>query len=315
MQEPAEQHDRTRYLGSSDAGAIVGVDPDRTALDIWRVKTGRIPPWQPTPEQAGRLRRGKLLEPIARDMAIDKLRQLGHDVELVASNERYFDPVFPFLTAEVDADLRVDGVLINAEIKTASGYLRHQWGEEGGDDIALRYAAQPVHALAVTGRPRCLVAALIGLDDIALFWIERDEEVIAGLRQRLVDFWHSNVIADVAPLPRTIEDVKTLHPVDNGRSVEATPAMVRAVARLHEIRRQKRELSAEDDALVLQVAQHMGPASRLKFKGRDLCTFRQSDQSHFDLDAFRAEEPLLAADYLTTRSVRTLRLSKLKDRL
>jgi len=34
-------HDRTKYLGGSDIGAILGLSPYKTALDVWLEKTGK----------------------------------------------------------------------------------------------------------------------------------------------------------------------------------------------------------------------------------------------------------------------------------
>ena len=34
--------DRTKYLGGSDIGAILGFSKYRTALDVWLEKTGRV---------------------------------------------------------------------------------------------------------------------------------------------------------------------------------------------------------------------------------------------------------------------------------
>ena len=35
-------HDRTKYLGGSDIGAILGLSKYRTPVDVWLEKTGRV---------------------------------------------------------------------------------------------------------------------------------------------------------------------------------------------------------------------------------------------------------------------------------
>lgn len=34
-------HDRTKYLGGSDIGAILGLSPYKTPLDVWLEKTAK----------------------------------------------------------------------------------------------------------------------------------------------------------------------------------------------------------------------------------------------------------------------------------
>jgi hypothetical protein len=74
-----------------------------------------------------------------------------------------------------------------------TGFARKKWGEVDTEDVPIEYAAQFMHGLMVTGRRMCLVAALRSFDDVDLYWTLRDDETIAGMREKLVDFWLDHV--------------------------------------------------------------------------------------------------------------------------
>ena len=81
-----KEPDRRTFLGGTDAPAVLGVSPWMTAVDLWRLKTGRVKP-EPDPERDRRLERGKRLEPFICEMVVDKLRDQGHEVKVLARNE------------------------------------------------------------------------------------------------------------------------------------------------------------------------------------------------------------------------------------
>ena len=99
-----KEPDRRTFLGGTDAPAVLGVSEWMTPLDLWRLKTGRVKP-EPNLERDQRLKRGKRLEPFICEMVVDKLRDQGHEVKVLARNERYTHPKYPFLKCEIDLEL------------------------------------------------------------------------------------------------------------------------------------------------------------------------------------------------------------------
>ena len=192
-------HDRNKYLGGSDVAAVMGLSPWATPLELWRQKTGREPRQEPTAAKQRIFNRGKKLEPYVVEMVVDKLVEQGHEVELLCVNNRYRDREHPFMAAEIDFELLLDGEHVNGDVKTVHGFAKKKWGVEDSEDVPIEYAAQFMHGLGVTGRERCLVAALIGLDDVAIYWVNRDEETLQAMRAKAVMFWNDHVLADVPP--------------------------------------------------------------------------------------------------------------------
>jgi putative phage-type endonuclease len=313
------RHDRRKALGGSEIAAVMGISPWQTPVELWKAKTGRAGPPKVDPIGDAIKRRGQRLEPIVRAMAIDKLQQLGLDVALVAKNGRYFDAELPWLTAEIDFELRVSGVatiagsdvrfsgdVITADCKTVTGFARRKWGDEGSDDVPIEYAAQFMHGLALTEREVCLCAALIGLDDVALYWIRRDDVTIAAMRARAVDFWENHVLADVPPDPIKYADIRELYPVDNGRTLEATPEVADAARELRRLGRQIEQLDARREELRLQIAEYLGEYRTLAIEGKPAYAFPSFETARLNAQALRRQHPDLAELFTERTTARSL---------
>lgn len=318
----AKPHDRRKFLGGSEIPAVLGISPWQTPVELWKAKTGRAEPRIVDPVREGILRRGRRLEPIVRAMAIDKLRQRGLQVELVAKNKRYFDAEMPWLTSEIDFEVilsgvaEVDGVevrfdreLVTADCKTAAGFARRHWGEEDTDAMPVYYAAQFMQGIDLVGVDRCLCAALIGLDDVALYWIARDDVTIAAMRQRAESFWVENVLGDVAPEPVKYSDISELYPVDNGRTLEATDEIADAARQHRSLGLQVKALEAQRAALALEIGDYLREFQTLTVDGKKAYTLNSSERTTVNLEALRRQHPGLVALFEERTPTRILRPS------
>lgn len=291
-----------------------------TPVQLWQAKTGRGKALPVDPIREGILRRGRRLEPIVRAMAIDKLRERGLTVELVSKNARYFDRELPWLTAEIDfevilsgvveidgAEVRFDRELVTADCKTAAGFARRGWGAEDTDAMPIYYAAQFMGGLDLTGRDFCLCAALIGLDDVALYWLRRDDVTIAAMRRKAEAFWVDNVLADIPPDPIRYADISELYPIDNGRTVEATDE-VAAAARAHRsLGLQIKALEAQRAGLALEIGDYLREFQTLTIDGKRAYTCSTSERTSVNLEALRRQHAGLVALFEERTPTRILR--------
>src|SRR3546814_3059324 len=83
--------ERRSYIGGSDMAAIYGVSPFTTAVELWLQKTGQRRAHRRSKAEQRILDSGKRLEPIIVDMTVEKLRDEGHDVELIDTNKSYYE--------------------------------------------------------------------------------------------------------------------------------------------------------------------------------------------------------------------------------
>lgn len=269
--------DRTRFIGGSDVAAILGVSPWKSPFRLYQEKTGAYVE-EITLAKQRIFDRGHRWEPVVVEMLIDELQDRGHDVQIIARNARYLDRDFPYLACELDLELRIDGEEHNAEIKTVHPFAAKDWGEQDTDEIPIYYAAQVMHGLMVKPRRRSIVAALIGVDDLRVHQIERDEETIAAIRAKEVEFWRRVQERD-APPPETSDDVKWLYAKDCGIVMEADDDLQAQVTHLAGLKAEAKRIESAAEAAATRIKCAMGHASTLIYQGQKIATWKSNKES------------------------------------
>jgi putative phage-type endonuclease len=124
---------RRAGIGGSDAAAILGVSPWKTAHQVWLEKTGRLEPLV-----TAAMQRGKDLEPIAR-------RAYEARTELIVQPGTFTHPAWPVMRCSVDG-ITLDGACV-LEVK-CPGLAGHASAVAG--TVPDYYVPQCQHILAVT---------------------------------------------------------------------------------------------------------------------------------------------------------------------
>ncbi len=316
--------DRSTYLGSSDAAAILGVSKWRTPLEVWRSKVYPAAAVQEEdPMRTKILRRGRLMEPVIRQMAVEDF-----DLHLTETNVRHAHPVHEWMRAEIDFEtLEAEGQFVNNDCKSVSPFAADQWGDEGTDEIPIDYHAQFQYGLMVTGRQRCDVWALFGSDDLVRYVVHRDEETIAGMRAKCISFWHDHVLAKKAPPPVTIDDVEFLMRRLRGVPVPATAELLDMIAEYRSVKQTIKGGEDRVEDLKFEIIDAMRLAAE-EANGRPLgeddasivdpdtrkalMTWRAQRTDRIDVTRLRADAPDIAERFTTSTVSRVLRLSKSK---
>ena len=170
---------RRRGIGGSDAGAIMGVNPYKSILEVWMDKTNQIAIEETESEAAYW---GKLLEPVVRE---EFTKRSGLSVQPVPFLLQHEEHIFMLANLDGMVDDPVYGRCV-FEAKTSSAYKADEW-EKGIPDS---YYAQLQHYLAITGWKGAYIAALIGGNDFIYRFIPRDEAYIEKLINRETSFWN-----------------------------------------------------------------------------------------------------------------------------
>ncbi len=178
---------RKRGLGGSDAGAVCGLNPYRTAMQVYDDKTTDAT--EETDNEA--MRQGRELEDyVARrfmEAAGKKVRR---------ANFMYYDEENPFMLADVDR--MIVGENAGLECKTASPYLADRWKN---GEIPVSYQIQCYHYMSVCNADAWYIAVVIFGREFKYYRIERDEEVISDLRQIERNFWENHILKRILPEP------------------------------------------------------------------------------------------------------------------
>ncbi len=204
---------RKTGIGASEIGAIVGLNPYKSALDVYCAKTGITDP----PEDNSFVEWGRILEqPIAEKYAKDTGARLRNYRKTRAHRNH------PWILATPDRMAYMNGDRWLLEIKTAGYFSGRRWGSEG-DEIPEEYLVQAAWQMAVCDMGRCDVAALLGGNDYRVFRVDRDKALEARLIELGREFWFDNVIADNPPEPDGSDAAKralaVIFPNDDGEII------------------------------------------------------------------------------------------------
>ena len=297
---------RANGLGSSDAGAILGVNEYKTPLDVYLEKTGQ----SKQRESTLRMQFGLDVEPIIAGMFEQRT-----GLKTVNDFKVRTHPEYPFLIANLDRIIqggeRGTGVL---EIKTAGKAVQAKW-EAQDIPISQSYFVQIQHQMMVTGYQYGYFAILIfgysGVEDFYILEVQRDEKFIENiLFPILFDFWNNHIIPRVPPEPKNTNDVQILYPSPvEGKTLEATPEMVTKILRLKEIREALKPLEDEKKMLEDEIKFEIADAEAVTLGNEILATYKKSkDYMKFDTKRFEEGNPELAQKYyvLTPGSRRLL---------
>lgn len=174
-------------IGGSDAGAICGLNPYRTAIQVYQDKiSDEI---EEVDNEA--MRQGRDLEEYVARRFMEKAGKKVRRANAMFCNESY-----PFMIADVDR--MVVGENAGLECKTASPYMAEKW--ENGK-IPLSYQIQCYHYMAVMNMDAWYIAVIIYGREFKYYKLERDEELISSLIQVEQNFWNENVLKRAFPEP------------------------------------------------------------------------------------------------------------------
>lgn len=173
-QGTSEWHEfRKNHIGSSDAPAIMGMNPWKSPYRCWREKLGL----EETPINEA-MQRGMLLESEARQNVSAFL-----EVELNPSVRKI--RTVPFMAASLDAISDDDAILV--EIKCPTKRVDHF--EDKRDMIPTHYRAQLQHQLFVCELEKMYFYTYFGNGEGTLLEVYRDDKFIKELILIETDFW------------------------------------------------------------------------------------------------------------------------------
>jgi putative phage-type endonuclease len=276
--------DRTKYIGGSDIGAILGLSKFRTPLEVWMEKTGKeVRQLDSLP-----LRFGTFAEEF---VASEYARATGF--ELLHDESIYIHPTHPMMSAHVDRFILGDGLSNPAtrllECKTANPFARGEWGEPGTDQVPMSYLCQCIWYMAITGIEQCDLAVLFGNSDFRIYEIARDLELEALVIERALNFWKEYVLKDIPPPAQTESDCQALFKKsDPSKTIEANPKTAELIRQLQSLSKQGDDV----DEQIIQIKQHimneMKEAEVLSYQGNVIATWKAPKHS-FRLDSKRLE--------------------------
>ncbi len=246
---------RAKRIGGSDIGAIIGVNPYKSIVDVYVDKT------------EGSNFKGNELTHWGHMLEGTILKEFSNKHKELIVYEVPYSVVNDFLIANLDGALKDKetgdyGVL---EIKTTSLWNKKDWED---DVIPQYYYAQVQHYLMLTGYKFAYIAVLIGGQQYKEFKIERSEEDINLIRNKATEFYQENLLKKIPPMPDGSDAYmnylkKKALDIENDE-VKELPEFEEIAIRIKELARQKKLIEDEDKLLKEKILHKMIEEKTLK---------------------------------------------------
>lgn len=176
---------RSTGIGASEIASIVGLNPWRSAHDVWLVKRGLV-------EEKGTIqsRMGQRVEACVLD---EYREQTGSELSFPGTVRH---PTEPWMLCTPDAI--ADEWVRVVEVKCVGWRTAFHWGDEE-DAIPDYYRPQVAWQLEVLGIEEAHVAAWIGGSDYRIYTIRRNAALIEALVEAGRRFWFDHVLTGEPP--------------------------------------------------------------------------------------------------------------------
>ena len=286
--------DRTKYIGGSDIGAILGVSRFRSPLDVWMEKTGK----STKKIDSLPLRFGSFAEEfVASEYARATQSQLLHDESI------HIHPTHSYMSAHIDrfvlskdSNLPPTRIL---ECKTANPFSTGDWGEAGSDQVPMPYLCQCIWYMAITEIEKTDLAVLFGNSDFRIYEITRDLELEELILERARAFWSNYVIKNIAPPVSSEADCLSLFSRGNSqKTIQATDQILAHAQRLHHLNAEIEVREIEISNIKQTIMQTMGEAELLSYQDQTLATWKSPKPSYrLDSKRLELEHPQLCMQY------------------
>lgn len=308
---------RRSGIGGSDIAAILGLSPWTTQVMLKREKKGEL-----QIDETPAMRRGNVLEPV---VAAEYSEHFG--VKVVRHNAMLQDGIFignidrlvvpaSAKVAAVKGDIRTDKGL---EIKTARD-SRH-WM----DGVPDYYQTQVLWYMGLAPTIQSMDVAVKFCDswENAYFTVNRDDELIAFMREQATEWWQKYIIEDKEPTPQNEADCRILWKKSNpGKVISANAEdmiLINAYVEANmEAKAAKEKAEAIKTALVCRFAD---AEDIVTTDGKTLATYRStSDSMKTDWEAVAktiapngvVPEEVIAANTINRPGFRRLVIKKQK---
>ena len=273
---------RKMGITGTDVGSIVGMNPYKSALQVFLDKTTEDMECFDNES----MRQGRDLEQYVCERFSEKTGKKVRRVNAICVNDDY-----PFMLA--DFDRVIVGERAGLECKTVSAYSSDKW-KNGA--IPLHYQLQIQHYLAVSGYDAWYIAALIFGKEFIVHKIERDEELIQNLITIEKRFWEQNVLTGVMPDPdgsKTADEVLAKYfPKKEGVSVLLPQYMEMQLRRREELVSLIGKLETEKKVIEQGVKKYLGESEATEAENENFFVrWKNVETSRVDVEKLRKEAP------------------------
>ena len=321
---------RRQGIGGSDAAAVLGISPFRTAVDLYYDKLNIASVTDDDGNWVA-MKIGHLLEDLVAEIFA---RKTGFRIYQV--KKMFQHPKYPWMLADVDYFIELpDGKTAILEIKTTNYNAKDNWWKDGEEIVPPYYESQGRHYLAVMNVDEVWFCCLYGNneDEVIIRHLVRDaayEEELIALEGY---FWNDNVLAQVPPPFTESGDLiaasskRHTGPADpNAPALELKAGLSEQFARYLMLQEQKKSVEANIKAMEEEIkrlrsmiALKMGPSceARCELGGVNyVITYnpvRKPEINKANLLRLKVQQPEIYQEYVTVSEYRRFNVRQIRE--
>lgn len=269
---------RMQGIGGSEAGAVVGLNPFKSALHLYQDKLGISEKFEGN--EATEF--GKEMEdPIRKWFAKKYVKDTKIEIKVEKFPYMMKSIKYPWMIADVDGIMdhpEMGRGLI--EIKTSSERRKKEWEDEAIPD---EYYCQVQHYMAVTGLPYTMLVYLLG-KKLAWKLVPRNDEFIQNLAETERKFWFENIQKQVPPpgdgSADATEALKFMYGKEEQGQMIELPEMEDDYDSYKELAKQIKELTMQQEAIKQKFMSNMKDAE-VAFIGKHKATWKTVEKKGY----------------------------------
>ena len=297
---------RRTSIGGSDVATILGFNKYKSPYQLWLDKTGQIDIDASDPSEAAYW--GNVFE---ETVAKEFTKRTGAKVR--NDNHMYFHREYDFLSANVDRQVVGENAIL--ECKTASMFLSDKWE---GENIPDQYIFQVQHYLNVLDKEYAYIAVLVGGQKFQWKRIERDQELIDIIQERLIAFWEVNVKQNVAPpidgSQAATDFLKERYANSQaGKEITLASSFDETISLLNEAKAAKKTVEETISLYENQIKLVLGEAdAEIGITPTNLIYWKPVTTNRLDTKTLHKEQPDIYEQYLNASQSRRLTIKGIK---
>ena len=298
--------DRNTYIGGSDAGTIMGVNPWKSRYQLWLEKTKQVEPvdisdklavWFGTEEE----------EIVAKRFCLETGKKVKR------SNMQYSCQEYPYIVGHVDR--LVVGENAGLECKTTSAWNKTEY-EEG--EIPPQYYWQCMQYMMLTGREKWYIAVKKDNTQFYILQVERNNDHIALLIDAECTFWDlvvNNTAPDIDGSESTSNALQKRYQNDTQDVIDLSysSTVTQCLQSIQEVDVQidaLNKIKAEyQNKIKAEIGDHEGG-----FTAAYKVSWKTQNRSSIDAKRLESEHPEIYQKYLKTTQSRVFKITKIKEK-
>jgi putative phage-type endonuclease len=290
---------RKKSIGGSDSGACIGMNPWKSALELYADKKGLIPDKETTES----MRLGTDLE----EYVAQRFEEAtGKKVR--KNNFMYMHDKYDFITANIDRE--VVGEPAGLECKTMTPFTKH---DVAAGEVPEQYYCQCQHYMAVMGYEYMYLAILVYTKGFYWFRVERNQFFIEDMINEEVYFWTQHIENNQPPAPdgsdSAADTFTKLHPQDNG--LEIWLSNDSDIERYQEVSKTIKNLEKTKEELRTRICAELGDNSAGSTDKYQV-TWKTQSRTSLDTKALKEKYPNIYAEFETRTQSRIMRVKEIK---